>query len=91
MLVPAQDNWWESTTMPFSTLRARSPPASSSGRSATTSSGSSPFKYVSAEGREIPVTAEPSAIRTWPRSRASSGGSRVVTAGTRPLPSCMTS
>lgn len=59
MLVPAQDNWWESTTMPFSTLEGEKP-----ARFKLRQVGDNefrllePFKYVSAEGRKIPVTAE---------------------------------
>jgi hypothetical protein len=59
MLVPANEDWWESKTMPFLTLHDRKP-----ARFELRQVGDNefrllqPFKYVTADGTEIPVTAE---------------------------------
>lgn len=59
MLIPARDNWWDSTTMPFSTLDGQKP-ARFELRQVTDNEFCllKPFTYLTADGREIPVTSE---------------------------------
>jgi hypothetical protein len=59
MLVPEKQDWWQSKTMPFSTLQGEKP-ARFELRQVDDNEFRllKPFKYVPPEGKEIPVTAE---------------------------------